>query len=165
MEQEAYMKDGIIIKPEKRSTIDKIKIWYYKKFIETGKAAKFEEGIEKRTKLEKTSIKIIGTAATIALFFCPADGPFGEICTALATPALCAFVNVVADLEKKILIKLKRKAENTMGFGKEGQSPTIEEPKLTAEDFINGAKVISQSELFKTQENFNEKNINHGFSK
>ena len=60
----------IIIKPEKRSTIDKFKQWYYKKFIQTGKAAKFEEFIDKKTKFSKTAIKVIGTVTTIVLLFC-----------------------------------------------------------------------------------------------
>lgn len=142
MNNETYMQDGIIIKPEDRKTIDKMKAWYYKKFIETGKAAKFEEGVEKRAKFEKKAIVVAGTVATIALVFCPADGPFGELCTVLATPALCKLVDVCAELEKKVTLKWKRFAEKAMGFGTAGYSSNVEDPKITKDDIINSAKVV-----------------------
>lgn len=136
------MEDVIIIKPEKRSTIDKFKQWYYKKFIQTGKAAKFEEFIDKKTKFEKTAIKVIGTVTTIALLFCPADGVFGEICSILASKGLLVLVDVLSNLERKVSIKLKRAAEEAMGFGKEGQSEKVQVENLTPQEVVNDAKII-----------------------
>ena len=142
MNNEACIQDGIIIKQEERKTVDKIKAWYYEKFIKTGKAAKFEEGVEKRAKFEKKAIVVAGTIATVALVFCPADGPFGELCTVLATPALCKLVDVCAELEKKVTLKWKRSAEKTMGFGTAGYSSNVENPEITKDDIVDAAKIV-----------------------
>ena len=62
----------------------------------------------------------------MALIFCPADGPFGEVCTALATPALCTLVDKVADAEKKLAISAKRKGEELIGFKGQGVNPDVQ---------------------------------------
>lgn len=112
------MPENVIMLEEKRSFVDKakqkmedIRTSYKEKFVDTGKAQKLEEDIEKRAKMKKKTIKILGRFATIALALCPADGPFGEICAALATPGLCALVDIAAEIQKKAAITGKRAAE------------------------------------------------------
>ena len=98
-------------KAREKMNMETIRQKYKEKMIDTGKAQELEEKIEKKAKRTKNTIRVLGTIATVALIFVPADGPFGEICTALATPGLCALVDVIADIKKKILISGKREIE------------------------------------------------------
>ena len=68
---------------------------------------------------------------------CPADGPFGELCTALATPALCALVDKIADMAKKTTISAKRDMEKAMGY--EGLGQTDIEGYSNLKDVVNDA--------------------------
>ncbi len=112
---------NIIHVTEKRNFVDKaknkmndIRDTYKEKMIDTGLSQKLEEEIDKHAKRQKTAIKVAGTVATIALIFVPADGPFGELATFFATPALCALTDVCADLKKKALITGKRSFEKSV---------------------------------------------------
>jgi hypothetical protein len=96
---------------DKKQTLEKLRTDYKEKIVDTGKSKEIEQKIEDDAKRTKRAIKIAGTIATVALAFCPADGPFGEICAALATPGLCALVDVAADIKKKTLITGKRSIE------------------------------------------------------
>ncbi len=58
----------------------------------------------------------------------------------LASKALLVLVDVLSSLERKVLIKLKRAAEEAMGFGKEGQSEKIQVENLTPQEVVNDAK-------------------------
>lgn len=126
MNNNAVLDDGIIITKENRSLIDKFKNWYKERIIDTGVSAKFEKNVDNTTKIAKTTIKVVGTTATIILIFCPADGPFGEICTALATPALCTLVDKIADIRKNITIAAKRQGEKILGFEGQGVNPEVQ---------------------------------------
>ncbi len=112
------MPENVMMIEENRSFVEKakqkmqeIRTSYKEKFIDTGKSQQLEEEIEKKAKRKKKTIKVLGRLATIALAICPADGPFGEICTALATPGLCALVDISTEIQKKALITGKRAAE------------------------------------------------------
>ena len=131
---------------EDRSTVDKLKDFfgklsidnirseYKEKIVDTGKSKKVEEIIEEKAEKAKKQIRIMGTLATIALVFIPADGPFGELCTAIATPGLCALVDLAANIEKKLLITGKREIEkNLLKVDVDG---TIEAYDLTKDDLV-----------------------------
>lgn len=112
---------NVIHVTEKRSFLNKaknkmnnIRDTYKEKMIDTGLSQKLEEEIDKQAKRKKKAIKIAGTVATIALIFVPADGPFGELATFFATPALCALTDVCAELKKKALITGKRGFEKAV---------------------------------------------------
>ena len=116
--QEQNVPEQLMVVEEKRSFIDKAKAkmaklrqTYDEKMIQTGKSQELEEKIEKRAKRKKKMIKVLGAIATIGLAICPADGPFGELASALATPGLCKLVDIGAEIEKKALITSKRTAE------------------------------------------------------
>ena len=94
-----------------KEKMNNVRQLYKEKMIDTGKSQDLEEKIEKNAELLKKKIRIAGTLATVALIFVPADGPFGEMATFFATPALCALVDVCADLRKKALISGKRGIE------------------------------------------------------
>lgn len=96
---------------DKKQYVENIRREYKEKYVDTGKSKEFEKKIEEDAKMKKKVIKIAGTIATVALIFCPVDGPFGEICSALATPGLCALVDVATDIKKKALITGKRGVE------------------------------------------------------
>lgn len=49
---------------------------------------------------------------------------------------------MLSNLERKVLIKLKRAAEEAMGFGKEGQSEKVQVENLTPQEVVNDAKII-----------------------
>lgn len=102
---------NFVNKAKEKMNMDTIRQKYKEKMIDTGKSQELEEKIEKKAKRTKNTIRVLGTAATIALIFIPADGPFGEICTALATPGLCALVDIASDIQKKALITGKRGIE------------------------------------------------------
>ena len=150
------MEIGIAV--EDRNTVDKIKDFfgklsidnirneYKEKVVDTGKSKRIEEFIEEKAEKAKKQIRIMGTLATVALIFIPADGPFGELCTALATPGLCALVDLAANIEKKLLITGKRGIENSiLKVDAEG---TIEAYDLTKDDLVKdliNAKKIADS--------------------
>ena len=137
---------NIALTVEDRSTVDKLKDFfgklsidnireeYKEKVVDTGKSQRMEELIEEKADKAKKQIKIMGTLATVALVFIPADGPFGELCTALATPGLCALVDLTADIEKKLLITGKRGIEKSLL--KVDAGGTIEGYDLTKDDLV-----------------------------
>jgi len=141
--------ENTIVLSEERSTIDKFKNWYKEKLIATGKTKNFEEKLDKSLKLEKNFIKIAGTVATIVLIFCPADGPVGEICTALATPLLAKLVDLKEKIVKSVVIGGKRKLEGTF-IGADGSSKNIEVPEFDLNklpnDFNNLKNTIEEFE-------------------
>ena len=138
------MELGVVV--EERSTVNKIKGFfnrfsldnirkeYKEKMIDTGKSQRVEEFIDEKAELAKKQIRIMGTLATVALIAVPADGPFGELCTAFATPGLCALVDVAADIEKKLLITGKRAVEKYIL--KVDAGGTIKAYDLTNDDLI-----------------------------
>lgn len=122
MEAVEAFPNGVIVVPEKQSIIQRFKKYYKEKIIDTGKSENFEKTVDKVATGVKTAVKVAGTIATVILVICPADGPFGEVCTVLATPALCALVDKVADMAKKTTISAKRDMEKTMGYEGMGQT-------------------------------------------
>lgn len=137
METTQSIPSGMIIVPEKQNVIQRFKEYYKKNIIDTGKSEKFEKTVDKVAKGVKTAVKVVGTVATVILVLCPADGPFGELCTALATPALCALVDKIADMAKKTTISAKRDMEKAMGY--EGLGQTDIEGYSNLKDVVNDA--------------------------
>ena len=103
----------------------------------------------KEAKKKKKIIKVVGGVATVALIFIPADGPFGELCTILATPALCALVDVSAELQKKVSITEKRAVEKYLlhvdGTNKEVTGLSLDKDELT-KDFTNLKNAVDEFE-------------------
>lgn len=124
-----------INKAKEKMNIEKIRNDYKEKYIDTGKSQEFEARLEEDAKRKKKIIKIAGTAATIALIFIPADGPFGELCTILATPALCALVDVSTDIKKKLAITGKRAAEKYI-LHVDGSNKNVKGYSLDKKDII-----------------------------
>lgn len=124
-----------INKAKEKMNIEKIRNDYKEKYIDTGKSQEFEARLEEDAKRKKKIIKIAGTAATIALIFIPADGPFGELCTILATPALCALVDVSTDIKKKLAITGKRAAEKYI-LHVDGSNQNVKGYSLDKKDII-----------------------------
>ena len=124
-----------INKAKEKMNIEKIRNDYKEKYIDTGKSQEFEARLEEDAKRKKKIIKIAGTAATIALIFIPADGPFGELCTILATPALCALVDGSTDIKKKLAITGKRAAEKYI-LHVDGSNKNVKGYSLDKKDII-----------------------------
>lgn len=124
-----------INKAKEKMNIEKIRNDYKEKYIDTGKSQEFEAKLEEDAKRKKKIIKVAGTAATIALIFIPADGPFGELCTILATPALCALVDVSTDIKKKLAITGKRAAEKYI-LHVDGSNKNVKGYSLDKKDII-----------------------------
>ena len=139
-----------IVGEEKRDFIYKVRAFYEKlngkvaetrqsyqeNFVDTGYSQEIEEKIEQDAENTKKAVKVAGTAATIALMFCPADGPFGEIATLLATPAFCELVNVAADIKKKSIITQKRAFEKYF-MKADGKNPNVSGYDLTNNEIID----------------------------
>lgn len=138
---------GTLVVEEPKSTIDKFRNWYQNKMIDSGKAANFEEKLEKYTEKQKTTIKLAGTVATIVLFFCPADGPVGEICSALATPLLATLVEKKSELLKKTVIGTKRVIEAKY-LGVDGSSKDVIVPDFNFNDLTKDITDIT-TDVFK----------------
>lgn len=136
--------ESTIVLEEPRSVVDKFRNWYKEKVIDTGRAATTEEAIDRNIEIEKKVVKVAGTIATIVLLFCPADGPVGEICTALATPLLVKLVELKGDLTKKILIGGKRKFEADF-IKEDGSSSKIEVPEFNLEEITKDFVEVKQS--------------------
>lgn len=135
------MKDTIVIE-EPRSMIDKFRNWYQTKLIDTGKAQAFEENLEKEVELEKKAIGIIGTVATVVLAFCPADGPIGEICAALATPLLVALVDLKGKITKEVAIGAKRAVEANI-IKSDGSSKNVQVGEFNLEKIVADVQEVS----------------------
>lgn len=140
---------SFINKAKKAMNIEKIRKDYKEKFIDTGKSQEFEAMLEKDAKAKKKVIKVVGTAATIALIFVPADGPFGELCTLLATPALCALVDISTEIKKKAAISGKRAAEKYVlhvdGSNKDVKGFSLDKKELI-DDFTSLKKAVNDFE-------------------
>lgn len=144
------MSENVMVMPEERNFIKKAKekmamlrANYQEKFIDTGKSQELEAKIEAQAERKKKAIKIAGTIATAVLVFVPADGPFGEIATALATPGLCALVDIVTDIKKKLLITGKRGIEKSL-LRVDGANENV-----SAYDLTNGEIVEDMKEALK----------------
>ncbi len=125
MESNSMVYQGNIITSESRDVVDKLKKWYKEKIIDSGISQKYEAGIDTTAKAIKGVIKVVGVTATIILIICPADGPFGELLTALATPGLCALVDKIVDMYKNAAIGAKRTGEKFIGFEGQGNNPNV----------------------------------------
>ena len=141
IKDQVYYENGTIIKPEKRGIITKMKQWYYKHVIETGRSAKWEERTDKTYKLMKKLIAVTGSVASVALLVVP-GGQAAAALTILATPALMGLVALEKDLERKLLITLKRKAEQAMGFENQGYSQKVNDADITLDELKDGATTI-----------------------
>lgn len=148
---EQNMPEQVIMVEEKRGFIEKAKNkmaklrqTYDEKMIQTGKSQKLEEKIEKRAKRKKKMIKTLGAIATVALAICPADGPFGEIAAALATPGLCELVDISAEIEKKALITSKRTAEKYI-LKVDGKNENVAGYDITNGDVVEDIKSLKEA--------------------
>ncbi|MGM9877581.1 MAG: hypothetical protein ACI33S_02925 [Bacilli bacterium] len=112
---------------------------YQKNIVDTGISSEIEEKIDKQTKATKTAVKVAGTIATIVLMVCPADGPFGEIATLLATPAFCKLAEIAAEIKKKTLISAKRSAEKYI-LHVESKNESVEGYNLKSGEYISDMK-------------------------
>ncbi|MDD2378144.1 MAG: hypothetical protein PHD10_05135 [Bacilli bacterium] len=133
---------GTIIIQEPRKTKEKFSSWYEKKFIETGKSKDFEEKFDQAINVATQSVVVAGSAATVALIFCPVDGPFGELCTIAATPVLAKLVEECGKLLKKVVIKdIKRDLIEGTIVQKDGSSESVIIPDG---NIVEDAKNISK---------------------
>ena len=146
------MENTVVLKG-KRSTVKELRNWYKEKLIDTGKAQNFEEKLDKQLAFEKKAIVVAGSVATVILALCPADGPVGEICAALATPLLPKLVDLKGKIIKEAVIGGKRKLEANF-IKSDGSSEKVEIPefnlsnltgditnfKSSIQDFVNENK-------------------------
>lgn len=140
------MPENVIVVEEDRNFIQKAKMKienlrkkYQEEYVDTGKSQELERKIERDAEKSKKAIKIIGTIATLILAICPADGPVGEIASALATPGLCALVDVAANIKKKALITGKRGIEKHF-LKVDGSDGNIASYDLTSGEIIEDFK-------------------------
>lgn len=132
---------GTVIVQEPRKVKENFASWYDKKFIETGKSASFEEKIDKGIDIATKTVYVAGSIATVVLIFCPADGPFGELCTIAATPVLAKLVEESGKLLKKVVIKdVKRDLIEGTIVQKDGSSQSVIIPDG---NIVEDAKVVS----------------------
>ena len=143
-------KTNVIHVTEDRSFVDKakenmenIRQTYKEKMIDTGRSQELERMIDEDAERKKKVIKVVGTAATIALIFIPADGPFGEIATFFATPGLCLLTDLCADMKKKALITGKRSFEKSV-LKVDGSNKDI-----SGYDLSNPSEIIGDFESLK----------------
>ena len=128
-----------------KEKMENIRQFYKEMMIDTGKSQELEEQIEKEAEATKKMVRVAGTIATVALIFVPADGPFGEIATLFATPALCALVDVCADIRKKAIITGKRSIEKYV-LNVDGSNEKIEGFNLNnKEAFIKDFKELKKA--------------------
>lgn len=151
--------EGTLIVQEPRKIKENFASWYNKKFVETGKSASFEEKFDKGIKIATNTVVAVGGIATVVLLFCPADGPFGELCTLLATPVLAKLVEQGGKLLKKVVIKdVKRDLIEGTIVQKDGSSESVvipdgnivEDAKVMANDINSFKDTISSVKGGKT---------------
>ena len=159
------MTDVIAVREEKsfidkaRDKMEQIRQSYKEKMIDTGASSDLERKIDERAARKKKTIKIVGTLATVVLAVCPADGPVGEIATALATPGLCALVNIFADIEKKLLITGKRTLEKSV-LKVDGSNGDVKGYDLT-----NGEIIEDVKEFMKDLGDVVDEDMSHGIGR
>ena len=96
--------EGIITLKYSRKNLDKMKFWRKCEASKVVDYQKREENIDKFVNITKGVVSFAGTAATVALSVCPLDGPFGEIATVAATPALVQAVESSRGLLKGMFV-------------------------------------------------------------
>lgn len=121
---------------------------YQENIVDTGISEDIEKKIDDDAKATQAVIGVLGTAATVALTFCPVEGPFGELLTLLATPAFCALVGVAAEIKKKVLISGKRGFEKFFMKAEGGQNPQVSGYSLdnneAIDDFVQFAENLGE---------------------
>lgn len=127
-----------------KETLNRFRRVYKEKIIDTGKAEKFEKYIDKQVTIEKNLVKIIGAVATIFLLFCPSDGPFGELCTIIATPLFVKLVESCGVLKKKLVLSAKRNFEEKV-IHEDGSNKDIDIPNLEFSDALNTVKDLEDT--------------------
>lgn len=65
--------------------------------LEYASSDDFEKNLNLNIKKMKKTVKVVGTIATIALIFCPSDGPIGEIAAFLATSGFVHSVDKIGN--------------------------------------------------------------------
>ena len=107
----------------------------------------FEKGLEKNVKKMKKTVKVLGTVATVALLFCPADGPFGEIASIVATSGFAIAVDKLGDNLKDAYKAGKRIYVGSIKQNGEMQVSSIADDNTVenAKEFGNGLKNIKDS--------------------
>jgi len=132
---------GTVMVQEPRKIKENFASWYNKKLIETGKSASFEEKFDKGIDIATKTVYVAGSIATVVLIFCPADGPFGELCTIAATPVLAKLVEEGGKLLKKVVIKdVKRDLIEGTIVQKDGSSQSVIIPDA---NIVEDAKVMA----------------------
>ena len=139
-------KTNIIVVPEKREEVKEVKKGmkkkknklqekYQEKVVDSGASDKMDKAIDTITKVEQVGIGLVGGVATVALAICPADGPVGEVCGVLATPALIGLVQGKAEIEKKAyhtvkglfekkVMEVDREEDNVVVYNDQGEVMT-----------------------------------------
>lgn len=129
---------GTVVVKEKR-TLKKILSDRYNKEIEK-LAAMTPEEYDKQLMIRKRAIQVAGNAATLALVACPADGPFGEILTAIATPVLAEIVEGVGKMFKPMVFGMQKKLCAKL-INKDG----VTDYQVNAAEYIESMKTLGQN--------------------
>lgn len=159
-------KTNLIVVPEERQEIKEVKKGmkkkknklqekYQEKVVDTGASDKIDKAIDTVTGVEKFAIGALGTVATVALAICPADGPVGEICTAVATPGVIQLAELKADIEKKLVHSAKGLFEKkVMQVDKENDNVVVyNDQGEVMNDFMNVMNNVQvvEKQLSRTQ--------------
>lgn len=138
--------EGVITVQETRSDVDALKDWRNKEAQRIIQQNNTEKIIDKVAEVTKTVVGIAGTVATVILSVCPVDGPFGELATVLATPALIKAVDAGKDLLKGIFVK---KDTNQINAAMASLSGDIKDITIADKDYVktHGIQRAGQASL------------------
>ena len=137
--------EGTIAIQEERSVVEKLKNWYQKKMIDSGRAAKLEEGTDILMNLgndiEKTITILGGLVAGVVLF--PENPLLAVAVGAFIVKLGPKFVDLKWKLTEKAVIKGKRATEAIV-FGADGSSEKVTIPDL---DLTKDAQDVANDTL------------------
>lgn len=103
--------EGTIVLPEKRKTIEKIRDWYNKKYIETQKSQKFEENFHRNLELQNKTVNVAGSIARVIVKVLPQESEYRLAAEILADKRILGLKEKVNLLIEKAVLGSKRYIE------------------------------------------------------
>lgn len=97
--------EGYICVNENREVLERMREEKIKSLKKIEKNHARELIIDKAVDITKGVVTVAGAAVTVAMSFCPFDGPIGEIAAAVATPALVKAIESSRELLKATFIE------------------------------------------------------------
>lgn len=138
--------EGTAVIIEERSVLEKIRQWYSRKYIETGKSQKFEEKFHKSTDIQNKSVKFLGATANVISSVLSEDSKYKLAAEIVSDERVLNVKTIINNLLEKAVIGSKRYVEYNF-FKVDGTSSQVQLPSENIIiDTLEAAKDIKDLE-------------------